>query len=1157
MARDRSIKLVIQAQVDGAKRALNETADAARKVGQESEKASKTSATASERMAKSARENAAEWQKVGTALTTFGTVTTGALAGTAKAAIDWESAWAGVLKTVDATPSQLAALEQGLRDLTGVMPASHAEIAAVAEAAGQLGIETPNILGFTETMIQMGTATNLSSEQAATALARFVNIMGTSQAEFSNIGAAVVGLGNNFATTEAEIVEMGLRLAGAGRQAGLTEGEVLGLATALSSVGIEAQAGGTAFSRVLIEMGAAVDTQSAKLETFAQVAGMSAAQFSQAWEEDAGSAIAAFVEGLGAMEASGQSIQPILEDLGMTDIRVGDALRRASGAADLFTGAMAMGNEEFAKNTALTDEAAKRYETVASQLAIMKNKIVDAAIGFGDVFLPAISGVVGAVGDAADALSGLPGPIKGIVGVLGGVAGVASLAAGGFMLLAPRALETWDAFQKLSGISPATATNLTNVGKAAGGAATALGVLAIVGPQLQNLWMDQAAGANEAGEALLDYAANGAAAEIASRDLIWGFENLGSIIDTGLNRNTLKNVGEGFAELGTAFGVFGGTALDHAQQWFKDVDAGLANMVASGNAEAAADLFEQIATQAEAQGVSLATVRDALPQASAALDANAQSTEAAAEATTLLEDALGGASDGAEELATNMLLLPAEQVEEDARLAAEALTALQESISGASASFVDSQGAYEAATQKAQEWAQGQADATETAEDSWEDFVADFTGTKDEYLAALEEMVESQSQWESNLLDLIARGVPEQFVQELAALGPAAAEEVALIASMSDAELEKWVTLMGEKSGEGINAFGDALSDPNVLAVLQAAGEQLGGKALDGLIEELASGELTVQQAIDQYELEVELPIDQENAVTEATKWLETVKATTQRTEPVEIPMGADATEATEVRDSWVVETENTTATATQDADRSPADQAVYDWIDEVTGTTATATQDADATPAYDETSGWERVANFVTATADLDADSSRAHAAVGAWAWESNNESATASLYANASSAYSTLYGFLAAARAGATIRLVASRVGGFMAGGYTGDIPRTAEAGVVHGQEFVTHAAATADPYNRAVLEFMHAGGSMKEAALPRYATAGGSVPTFAPAVPSVNVAAPSLEGMRIEGQMELRDGDAWFVGQLHRHNREIGRASRTAAGSGVYTR
>src|SRR5699024_5219652 len=230
---------------------------------------------------------------------------------------------------------ELAAVEDGLRNLATTLPATHAEIAAVAEAAGQLGIQTDSIVDFTETMINLGETTNLSADEAATSIAQLMNIMQTAPDDVDNLGAALVELGNNGASTERDIIQMAQRIASSGQIVGLTEAEVLGFANALASVGIEADAGGSAISRVMQDIAKSVATGGEDLEQFAEVAGMSAQQFAAAFEADPAGAIASFIEGLGRMQASGEDVFSVLDSLGQSDVRVSRALLSMAGSGDL------------------------------------------------------------------------------------------------------------------------------------------------------------------------------------------------------------------------------------------------------------------------------------------------------------------------------------------------------------------------------------------------------------------------------------------------------------------------------------------------------------------------------------------------------------------------------------------------------------------------------------------------------------------------------------------------------------------------------------------------------------------------------------------------------------------------------------------------------
>ena len=319
-----------------------------------------------------------------------------------KAAIDYESAFAGVKKTVDETATvSYQKLSDGIRQMAKELPASVVQIANVAEVAGQLGIKAEDILTFSRTMIDMGESTNLSAEEAATAIAKIANILGLTSDEYGRFGASVVDLGNNFATTEKDIVEMTNRLAAGGKLAGLTAPEILGLATAMSSVGIEAEAGGTAMTQTLTAIGNAVSLTTKDsaddLALIAKVAGTTSEEFQKAWKEKPAEALQAFIKGLNTAREQGANMDAILMKLGMTGVRQGNMLKSLALSSDKMSAAVERSNQAWKDNTALTNEANKRYETTESQLKMFRNQVTDLAIEFGGPLIKALRSGLDAV----------------------------------------------------------------------------------------------------------------------------------------------------------------------------------------------------------------------------------------------------------------------------------------------------------------------------------------------------------------------------------------------------------------------------------------------------------------------------------------------------------------------------------------------------------------------------------------------------------------------------------------------------------------------------------------------------------------------------------------------------------------------------------------
>lgn len=636
------------------------------------------------------REN---FDMLGKGLLGVGTAAATGLGMATKAAIEWESAWTGVAKTVDGNATQMATLEGELRDLTKVLPATHEEIAGVAEAAGQLGIKREDIADFTKTMIDLGETTNLTAEQAATSIAQISTVMGTSSADVDRFGAALVELGNHGASTEAEILMMAQRIAGAGNQIGLTETDVLGFASALASVGIEAEAGGSSISTAMIKMAVAVNDGGDALDGFAKVAGMSGEQFSDLFERDAGSAITAFVEGLGRMQKAGGDVFGVLQDLGLSEIRTRDAMLRLAGAGGMLGDSLDDSARAWQENTALTAEAEQRYKTTAAQIQMAWNSIKDAAIEVGSSVASVIGDLASVAGAVAAAFNWLPDWAKEAVGALGGIAAAAALAGGAFLLMVPRIAKTRAGMADL-GLSMST------LGKRALWLLGPLGILVAIGQAL--------------GDAFGDDLSTG---ELAKMD-----EQLTGLVDRGKAQQAAAQFKQ-WAEM-----------LDMAGVSAEDLTAMLPGYSAAleeaaektgGTAKATRDLAKLLGLE----------MPDNLGRVGPAADAAAGSME-------MIAGAFGLAGEKAEDTAKNVDDMLSDWSDAFAEFA-PMVGAYEEALA-----------IKEEAERKS---AEKTAESTEDSKDSWEDYVGDVTVSVDEYLKQLERMIEDQENWRDNMIDLAGK----------------------------------------------------------------------------------------------------------------------------------------------------------------------------------------------------------------------------------------------------------------------------------------------------------------------------------------------------------------------------------------------------------------
>lgn len=273
---------------------------------------------------------------------TFGIAGVGLLVSTGlfiKAAADYETAMAAIQRTGELSADQTASLRREIVSIAQDIPVAFADIAKVGELAGQLNVPADSIAEFSKSVLMFSATTNTTAEAAATAFGRLDTLLPDVQGNYDALGSSILKVGINSVATESEIISTTSQIAAAGAQAGLTADQVIGLSASFASLGVAPEAARGTVIRVLGLMNAAVAEGDAKLDKFAETAGVSAEKFASTWgSPEFSTTFMGFLQGL---QKEGNQAQLTLKDLGIWAARDQNNFLKLSQNTDIVAASFA------------------------------------------------------------------------------------------------------------------------------------------------------------------------------------------------------------------------------------------------------------------------------------------------------------------------------------------------------------------------------------------------------------------------------------------------------------------------------------------------------------------------------------------------------------------------------------------------------------------------------------------------------------------------------------------------------------------------------------------------------------------------------------------------------------------------------------------------
>lgn len=620
---DRSISIALEAKVSnfvsGIRTAQKATTDFA------------------DRTAQFARDNEQNLDRVGKASMVMGA---GLLAGVGvavKSYMEFDSAMAEVQASTHETAGNMDRLREAAVNAGADTAFSAAEAAGAIDELAKAGVSTENVLnGGLSGALSLAAAGSLevgkAAEIAASALTQF-GLKGEDIPHIADLLAAGAG------KAQGSVEDMGMALNQVGlvaAQTGLSIEETTGGLAAFASAGLTGSDAGTSFKTML----AAVTPNSKEAAKAMEELGISAF--------DANGEFIGLSEYAGVLQGAMSKLTDEQRMMTMETIFGSDAVRAASvlyeqGAAGVEKWESAVNDAGYAAVT-----ASIKQDTLAGDIEKLGGSLDSVFIKSGSGAAEALRGLVQGAEDLVDAIGSIPAPVLNAGAGIAGIAG-ALLLTGAVMSGLPKYIEFRDSMDDLAKKSPKAASGLEKVGKAAGAAAAAMVAVQVVGALFTE---KDTKSAEDYGQAILKVAKASDAAG-ASKALDSLFQSWDKFAGEGpdirdlagaVNEVVNPHIPAGIQDtLDTLFSWTGSAKNDLGQvrDTFHELGESMGSLVKNGAADTAAESFQALTREFEANGKGAKEALEVVPGYKDALLGLANQAGVTLEGQELLDFALG------------------------------------------------------------------------------------------------------------------------------------------------------------------------------------------------------------------------------------------------------------------------------------------------------------------------------------------------------------------------------------------------------------------------------------------------------------------------------------------------------------------------------------